>query len=231
MPLLEAPSAQPANGANSGALILLAAGRGTRFGSDKRQQAMATGVSLLATTLQLYQKCYARLVVVLRPGDEPLEEQLREQLRDQSGEELAATQVVYAEQAAQGMGHSLACGARALLATPSTSSTNKKTDSQKANSFVTVALADMPYVRLATLRLLQHRCTSLTTPFIVQPTYQDKPGNPVAFSTNYLQDFTQLQGDQGARAIVRAQRSALHLVAVEDPGVLQDIDRPQDIQD
>lgn len=233
MPLPEAGATQPANGINnSGALILLAAGRGTRFGSDKRQQTMSTGTSLLATTLQLYQRCYARLVVVLRPGDEPLEEQLFERL----GQQQAATQVVYAKQAAQGMGHSLACGARALLATSSTTPTKIKMgtqeiDAQGVNPFVTVALADMPYVRPATLRLLQDQCANLTTPFIVQPSYLGKPGNPVAFSANYLQDFTLLQGDQGARSIVRAERSALHLVAVEDAGVLHDIDRPEDIQD
>lgn len=190
---------------NQGGLILLAAGRGTRFGSDKRQHALATGSSLLATTLALYQRHYQQIVVVLRPGDEVL------------AQSLTAKQIVYAEDAAQGMGHSLACGASHLLAMATISTT------------VTIALADMPYVQPSTLEQLQSYGASLTAPFIVQPTYQGKSGNPVVFSSDYLTAFTKLTGDQGARAIIRSQPEAVHLLAVDDPGIRHDIDQPQDI--
>lgn len=188
-----------------GALILLAAGRGTRFGSDKRQHALATGSSLLETTLALYQRHYKQIVVVLRPGDEAI------------AQHLTATQIVFAEDAAQGMGHSLASGASCLLEIVPLLPT------------VTVALADMPYVQPDTLQQLQSHCASATAPFIVQPTYQGKPGNPVVFSSDYLTAFTKLEGDQGARAIIRSQSKAVHLLAVDDPGVRHDIDQPQDI--
>lgn len=189
-----------------GALILLAAGRGTRFGSDKRQHRLATGSSLLETTLALYRRHYQQIVVVLRPGDEALEQT------------LTATQIVYAEDAAQGMGHSLASGARCLLATA------------PQPTWVTVALADMPYVQSATLQLLQDQGANLIAPFIVQPTYQGKAGNPVVFSSDYLTAFTELEGDQGARAIIRAQADAVHQIEVDDPGIRHDIDSPQDIR-
>ncbi len=188
-----------------GALILLAAGRGTRFGSDKRQHALATGSSLLATTLMLYQRYYKQIVVVLRPGDEAL------------AQSLTVTQIVYAQDAAKGMGHSLASGAGHLLALAPTSTT------------VTVALADMPYVQPNTLQQLQKCSAKLTAPFILQPTYQGKSGNPVVFSSDYLGAFTKLTGDQGARAIIRSQPQAVHLLAVDDPGIHHDIDQPQDI--
>lgn len=201
---------------DAGVLILLAAGSGSRFGSDKRQHLMSTGNSLLATTLALYQDYYDQIVVVLRPGDEHLGQEI---LRSQKN--TRALQVVYAERANQGMGHSLASGARKVL---------ENTGSAAMPTTLTVALADMPYVQPSTLQHLQATCARLSTPYIVQPRYQGKPGNPVAFSGDFLQAFTQLQGDQGARAIVREQTEVVQLVTVDDPGIHQDIDQPQDIQ-
>lgn len=196
---------------SSGSLIFLAAGSGSRFGSDKRQQPMAQGNSLLETSLQLYLPSYPQVVVVLRPGDETLAEQL---LAARSASNIL--EVVFAEQAADGMGHSVACGAAALLAI-------------EHEPYFTVALADMPYVLPSTVQRLQQVCLDSQHPFIVQPTYQGKPGNPVSFSANYLQNFTQLAGDQGARAMLQSNRDQLQRIPVDDPGVLQDIDRPNDI--
>ena len=61
------------------------------------------------------------------------------------------------------------------------------------------------------------------------PSFEGRRGHPVLFGAGWLPALRALSGDEGARAILQtAQR--LTLVAVEDPGVLLDVDRPEDLQ-
>jgi molybdenum cofactor cytidylyltransferase len=53
-------------------------------------------------------------------------------------------------------------------------------------------------------------------------------GNPVAFSRRHLPQLLALTGDRGARGIVRD--NIVNEVAVDDPGILLDIDTPPDLQ-
>jgi molybdenum cofactor cytidylyltransferase len=102
--------------------IVLAAGAGTRFGSDKRL-AQLNGVILLEHTLANIAPAFHKRVLVLRPGDEAL-----------GIRHAAGWQIVLAANAGKGMGHSLAA-AMALTG-----------DWDGA----VVALADMPFVQTAT---------------------------------------------------------------------------------
>jgi molybdenum cofactor cytidylyltransferase len=55
-----------------------------------------------------------------------------------------------------------------------------------------------------------------------------KRGNPVAFGRRHLPQLLALAGDRGARDIVRD--NIVNEVAVDDPGILLDIDTPPDLQ-
>jgi molybdenum cofactor cytidylyltransferase len=60
----------------------------------------------------------------------------------------------------------------------------------------------------------------------VQPRYEDTPGHPVGFSREFFAELLDLDGDEGARSVVRAHRDVVEFVDVDDPGVVTDLDQP-----
>ncbi|XLZ67968.1 nucleotidyltransferase family protein [Massilia sp. SR12] len=62
---------------------------------------------------------------------------------------------------------------------------------------------------------------------IAAPVHGGRRGNPVAFGRAHLQALLALEGDQGARSILK--NNPVNELAVDDPGILQDIDTPSDI--
>ncbi|MFB6490433.1 MAG: nucleotidyltransferase family protein [Thermoproteus sp. AZ2] len=87
-----------------------------------------------------------------------------------------------------------------------------------------VALGDMPLVRPQTYRdLVKH----LGEAPIIAPTYKGRRGNPVLLDRRALPHILTLEGDIGARALLGALR--VSYVEVDDPGVLIDIDEPDDL--
>ena len=187
---------------SSGGALILAAGFGRRFGSDKRRYRLPHGRTLLEATIERYALVYSDLCVVLRPDDEELETGVRAL--------PASPRIAHAAEAALGMGHSLAAGIRAIEA---------------EWDWASVALGDMPFVSTDTLNELLDRFFAAGADTIVQPEYQGQPGHPVTFPARCFPEMTRLEGDQGARQILeRAGRVIRHPVA--DRGVLEDLDVP-----
>jgi molybdenum cofactor cytidylyltransferase len=88
-----------------------------------------------------------------------------------------------------------------------------------------VALGDMPFVRPQTIRAL---CGALGGGAgIAVPVMDGRRGNPVAFGALHLPALLALQGDQGARGILKSQ--PVTEVAVDDPGIFRDIDTSDDL--
>jgi molybdenum cofactor cytidylyltransferase len=139
------------------------------------------------------------VLAVVRPGADALAAALR-------GE---GCEVVVCENAAAGMGASLACGARAAAG---------------AEAWL-VALGDMPFVRPSTMQALIAALAHGAG--IAAPSFQGRRGNPVAFSREHLPDLLKLGGDQGARDLLR--RFPVADVAVDDAGIAIDIDVPTDL--
>ena len=61
------------------------------------------------------------------------------------------------------------------------------------------------------------------------PCYGARRGHPVGFSAQLRSQLLALDGDTGARAILQRLSDRLVRVAVDDPGILVDIDRPEDL--
>ncbi|MBI2731888.1 MAG: nucleotidyltransferase family protein [Aquabacterium sp.] len=182
--------------------LILAAGRGVRFGGDKRLVRLPDGRTLLEATLARHAGLSSPLWVVLRPGDEAASALARSY----------GAQILICEDAHLGMGHSLACGARALMDEPELDG-------------VVVDLADMPWVSAHTLRLIRQALAEHGQ--AVVPLYQGRMGQPRGLPASCLAALARLRGDEGARHIVSWQ-DAVH-VDVDDHGILQDIDRPADL--
>lgn len=87
-----------------------------------------------------------------------------------------------------------------------------------------IHLADMPFVGADVFRQV---ADALRQHPIVRPCYAQQPGHPVGFSALLRKQLCQLHGDNGARGLL--QDAAVHLLPLEHPGVVQDIDLPSQI--
>lgn len=183
--------------------ILLAAGRSQRFDpagqSDKLLQALADGRPLALASAQTLLSVMDEVVAVVRPDAPALLELLQ----------AAGCRTVVCADAASGMSASL----RHALQHAADSA-----------GWI-VALADMPQVRPDTvarlLQALQHGAS------IAVPLCQGRRGNPVGFAHAHLPELLAISGDQGARQLLR--RHTPTEVDVDDPGIWQDVDTPDDL--
>ena len=90
-----------------------------------------------------------------------------------------------------------------------------------------VALGDMPAVAPATIA--QVAATFRARGGVVVPTYHGRDGHPVAFASSFRAGLVALSGDRGARRVIDAAGAAVQRVEVDDPGVLHDVDRREDL--
>ncbi len=91
-------------------------------------------------------------------------------------------------------------------------------------------LADLPGVTPAVLEALIERHAHTLAP-VVWPEYEGQRGNPVLLDRVAFSALHGLEGDVGARPVIMAFARAgdVERVAVSEPGVLRDIDSPQDL--
>jgi len=191
-----------------GGVIVLAAGRSIRFGSDKRAHRLVDGRTLLEHSLALYASAFTETLLVLRPDDS--DPRRHPGVSDH-------TQVVYAADAHLGMGHSIAAAAAAI----------------GAWDYVFIALADMAWVRPDTLARLRSRMerglTRAKSSPIVVPVHGGRPGHPVGFAACHLPALRELRGDSGARRLLQTAGDQVLEVSVDDPGIFRDVDTPADL--
>jgi molybdenum cofactor cytidylyltransferase len=202
--------------------LLLAAGRGRRFASASAAGAGATqgdasgadkllarigGLTVAGCALRALSAGCDAVIAVVRPD---ASEALRAALH-------GARQVI-ADDADAGMGHSLAAAARAAL--------------EDAPDAVLVLPADMPFLDPATVRAIadaaragpaQDRARRIVVPMRAD----GRRGHPVAFGAAHLPELARLAGDRGARALLERHPSTP--LALEDPGILRDVDTPSDL--
>jgi molybdenum cofactor cytidylyltransferase len=189
--------------------IVLAAGRGARFGGDKLL-AKVGGAPLVTAALRTALVAPVRRVLVA-VGDNP---GLIAALKATAARLNAADRLVIVPvpNAAEGMGVSLSTAAAALPA-----------DIEGAFVF----LGDMPAIAPDTPASL---AKALDGPDrIVVPVHAGRRGHPVLFGSDWRSALAKLEGDEGARALLAQAGSRLIAVEVSDPGVLLDVDRPEDL--
>lgn len=211
-------SASPASGPVIG--LLLAAGFGRRFDPDGRRDkllAEAGGARVATRAARSLAGACDRVIAVVRPGASALRDALV------AG---GVSGIVECPDAHLGMGHSLARGAEAAAAL-------------RPRRLV-VALADMPWIEPATIRALvaqadarEGREVSASgdaggrAGWIVVPAYRGQRGHPVVFGAVHLAALGRCTGDRGAAALLSEYPVAR--IAVEDAGVIRDVDEPADL--
>jgi molybdenum cofactor cytidylyltransferase len=90
-----------------------------------------------------------------------------------------------------------------------------------------IFLVDHPLIDEATIRLLS---ASLRSGHIVLPSHEDRRGHPVFFAAELFPEILALGPDEGLNKLVRRDPERLITVPVPNPGVLQDIDTPQQFE-
>ncbi len=84
---------------------------------------------------------------------------------------------------------------------------------------------DLPLLRSTTLLSI---AAQMASDDVVVPTYEERRGHPVGFGRNCRQELMHLRGEHGAASVVRAHGA--RLFAVEDIGVVTDIDTVEDLR-
>ena len=190
-----------------GGALILAAGEAKRFGEDKRRARLpVTDRTLLEATIDRYRSVFAHLRVVLREGED--------KVAVAAG--LGPHEVIYSSRAAGGMGYSLADGIAAVADW----------------DYAFVALADMPFIHDATLQTLRQAMEAEhpeSKDVIVAPGTAGRQGHPVGFSNPIFGALAQLSGDVGARDVVHHHKNDVITIEIDDPGIFQDVDRPEDL--
>jgi len=190
------------------AAILLAAGSGSRFGGDKLlaplrapAHGVPAGTPIGVAACRHLIAALPDVVAVVRSGDDALAARLRD----------AGARTIECARAHEGMGVTLSAG---IAATAS------------AGGWI-VALADMPFIAPDTVAAVAARLRDGAS--IVAPCYRGRRGHPVGFSAAHHAALVALTGDEGAKAVLAANAAAVETFEVDDPGVLRDVDRPDDL--
>jgi molybdenum cofactor cytidylyltransferase len=181
--------------------LLLAAGSASRFGSDKLQHSLPHGVAIAVQAARHLKSQLPRVVAVVRPGSADFSANLSRE----------GCEVVVCENAAEGMGASLACAARAA---------------GPADGYL-VALADMPFVRPSSIAAVREAIAGGAP--LAAPFWRMRRGHPVGIAGQFFTELSNLNGDEGAKALLAANPRRLVKIPVGDPGVIRDIDTPADL--
>lgn len=181
--------------------ILLAAGASRRFGRPKLVEPLPDGTPIAIAAAQSLRAVVPHCIAVVRDAHDTLSDGLRR----------TGFEVVICGEADRGLGASLSCGVRAT---------------REARGWM-VALADMPFVSVATLRAIAPRMSEHK---IIAPSYGGQRGHPVGFGRCFEEELLALHEDRGGREILSRHADALELIPCNDAGVLRDIDRVEDLR-
>lgn len=191
--------------------IILAAGKSTRFGSDKLLYELNIADNrqpLILHTLLPWFSVFDELSVVIRANDNQI---LKRTLLDFAKSQHKTINVIECKNAALGMGHSLSAGIKFNHA---------------AEGWV-IGLADMPFIPAQVLSQVYQNLregADITAPYV-----RGQRGHPVGFNSRYRDELLALVGDSGAKKLLERDVEHIQKIDTEHHGVLADIDRVSDV--
>ena len=185
------------------AAVVLAAGQSRRMGSINKLLAEIDGMPMIARTVETVVASRADPVVVVTGFE-------ADRVRGAIGDRP----VRYAHN--PGFATGLAGSLQAAL----------DTIPEDADGAV-FCLGDMPKVTAAHLDQLIEAFSAHDRPAICVPTHNGKRGNPVVWHRRFFEEMRQVAGDTGARHLIGEHAESVIEVAMDDGGVLVDVDTPE----
>lgn len=181
--------------------LLLAAGSATRFGEQKLLHPLSQGTSILAKSAYTLRKAIPNCIAVVKSDTDEVSKILID----------LEYKLVVNPNPENGIGSSIQCGILNSI----------------ADAWV-IALADMPFIQVDTIKTIAENLKNGEK--IVAPLYKERRGHPVGISSIYKNQLIKLEDDVGAKNILQKYKSDLKTFETDDPGVIQDIDRKQDLE-
>lgn len=188
-------------GFNRVCAILLAAGQSTRFGAAKLGYELDFSLPMGVLSAKKLTAAGIDTVVVVSTLTDSLIPHYRS----------LGAQVVVNKRADEGMSTSIVCG----VATH-----------PHYQAWI-IALADMPFIQATTYAEMVKYLSQNHA--IVAPSFAGRRGHPVGFQQKFKSDLLALSGDKGASSVLEAYSKDLYLFPTQDEGVVQDIDRLEDL--
>lgn len=186
------------------AVIVLAAGKGSRFLGSEHKLAQEFGAAtVLGTTLRHAIASQLQVVVVTT---EALAELARHSIA--ARDVVVLPEVGVGDHPLLGMGYSIGAGVNAR---------------PEASGWI-VLPGDMPLVRPHTIQTVARQ---LAQHPVVYAQHKGRRGHPVGFAAELYSELATLSGDEGARRLIARYPSLA--VEVDDPGVLVDVDTEADL--
>ena len=184
------------------AALVLAAGQSRRMGRVNKLLAEIDGTPMVARVIDAVAASQATPIVVVT-GHEAA------RVRTTLGKREVA--MVHNPAYAEGLSTSLVAGLAALPADI---------------DGVIVTLGDMPRVTPAHINRLIAAFNPTERRAICVPTWRDKRGNPVLWARRFFTEIAEVSGDVGAKHLIGAYDDLVSEVAMDDDGVLVDVDSP-----
>ena len=186
-------------------LIILAAGKASRMGKPK-QLLTYQGSSLISHAVKIGLNSNCRPVIVVLGA---YKEQVKPQI------DKLPIEIIENSDWETGMSSSIRAGINAI------NQSNSNLDS------VIIALADQPLISEAVFNQLikEYRDTNNK---IIAAAYDDIVGVPALFDKNFLSELMDIEGDRGAKALIRKYRDEVLTIPVAEAAI--DIDTQDDYQ-
>lgn len=184
--------------------VVLAAGLSRRMGSANKLLEEVHGQAMVRSVVeQVVSAAVAEVVVVLGHESETIIQAL-------AG---LPVEFVHNPHYEEGLGTSVRTGIAAV----------------KPQHAALVCLGDMPLVSADVISALVSAYRRRPELMAYRPSFQGKPGNPVLWSSWSLALLSTLEGDEGARRLLKEREHEVFAVPVSSSGVLLDIDTPDQL--
>jgi CTP:molybdopterin cytidylyltransferase MocA len=187
------------------AAVLLAAGQSIRMGRSKLELPWKNGQSIISHIVEVYLQAEASPVLVVTGGmSEAIEAGLK-------GKEIEFAH--NPDFATGGMLSSIKVGLQALK--------------DRVIEAALISPADLPLISPTTVRNIiqvweNHK------PLIISPSYKERRGHPVLVAKTEWEAILHLSDDQTLRDFLRQREREISYLVVDDPGILQDLDTPEE---
>jgi molybdenum cofactor cytidylyltransferase len=190
------------------AAVLPAAGASRRMGRAKLLLPWNDTTVAGATAAALRTGGAGRIVLVVAPGDEAL----------RAWGESAGIEVAVNPEPARGMLSTIVEGIAALGGASALAARNE---------ILLVCPADLPALAPSSVTAVLDEMEQTRAPLAV-PVHGDRRGHPLAIASALVAEIPDLDPDVGLRQLLDRHAERVLKVVVEDPGILLDVDTPED---